>query len=132
MNDWWTYLSFVLGACFALALQWVSYKLAVKKEKEKEIWIRILNSYQDFYQNCMQILNLIEQYKHNGWPLKKEAQPFINAARKAAYDAVYFDNSQKSEQMISIINRVALLAHSLDDPDEEILAQINAYRNIKL
>ena len=101
MSTFWPYVSFILGAIFALALQWISYRLAFKKDKRKEYWIRKLNSYQDFYHHPSQLVDLIDMES------KIQGDVFwqsIFAARKAAYDARFYDlsNIELANEMIEI------------------------------
>jgi hypothetical protein len=88
MGAAWPYLSFVLGAVFAVVLQWISARLAFKKDREKEYWIRMLNSYQDFYQHTTQVVDLLKAEiqipEHVYWQS-------LTLARKAAFDASFFD-----------------------------------------
>lgn len=94
----WPVLSFVLGAAFAIVLQWVAHRLAVKRDQKKEYWIRFLNSYQDFYQQTTQLIDLLRS------DLQVPREVYWSAmalARKAAYDASFFDEAHpaRTERM---------------------------------
>ena len=94
----WPFISFLIGACFALFLQWLSSRLAYRREQRREYWIRKLNSYQDFHQNTMQLLILLESR------IKVPETHFWNSitlARKAAFDAAFYDlrHPKRTERM---------------------------------
>jgi hypothetical protein len=84
MAEFWPYIDLILGSLFGFVLLWVSHRLSVKKEREKEHWIRRLNSYQDFYQHTMHLIDLLQAGIELPEPARWDA---ITLARKAAYDA---------------------------------------------
>lgn len=91
MQAAWPYVSFVLGALFAFLLQWVAYRLSVRKDQEKEYWIRKLNSYQDFHHHASQLIELVD----SGVVIPEDVYwQSISLARKAAYDAGFYDRSR--------------------------------------
>lgn len=104
----WPYVSFLLGTIFALVLQWVSYRLSLRKDREKEYWIRKLNGYQDFHHQMTQLIELLEsdvQIPENVF------WPSISYARKAAFDAVFYDraHADRTERMKTItVNLIKL------------------------
>ncbi len=101
MKSFWPYISFLLGALFALFLQWINYRLSFKKEQKKEYWIRKLNSYQDFFQHTMQIIGLLKSKVSIPENVYWQS---ISLARKAAYDAAFYDtrHPQRTEKMKDI------------------------------
>lgn len=105
MSFLWPYISFILGAIFALVLQWISYRLAFKKDKRKEYWIRKLNSYQDFYHYSTQLIDLIDMESQIPADVFWQS---ISAARKAAYDARFYDllNTEQANKMIEITQKL--------------------------
>lgn len=101
MQNAWPYISFLFGAIFALCLQWVSYRLPFRKDRRREYWIRKLNSYQDFYQHATQLIGLLRS--------KVSIPPnvywqSISLARKAAYDAAFYDRThpERTDKMKNI------------------------------
>jgi len=90
MQTAWPYISFILGAIFALVMQWVSYHLSFRKDKRREYWIRKLNSYQDFYQHTTQLIGLLGSKVSIPDNVYWQS---ISLARKAAYDAAFYDIS---------------------------------------
>jgi dipeptidase len=98
VNSIWPYISFILGSIFALLLQWVSYHLSFKKDQKKEYWMRKLNSYQDFYQHTTQLIALL---RSNVSIPENVYWQSIALARKAAFDAAFFDTGhrQRTERM---------------------------------
>lgn len=101
MIKFWPYISFILGASFGIFYQWISYFLSFRKDQRKEYWIRKLNSYQDFYHHTTQLIDLMNS------ELKIPENLFwqtISSARKAAYDACFYDllNSNRTEIMKKI------------------------------
>lgn len=115
---WWPVVSFAFGAVFGLFLQWLSHRLALRREMAKEYWIRKLNSYQNFYQYVTQLLDLLL----SGVSLPEEILwQSISEARKAAYDASFYDvaHRDRTERMIDITRRLVQL-HSVRDEDEKL------------
>lgn len=108
MQNLWPYASFILGAIFALMLQWVSYSLSFRKDQRREYWIRKLNSYQDFYQYTTQIIELLDSKvsipENVYWQ-------YISFARKAAYDADFYDmtHPERTNKMKNITLNLILL-----------------------
>ncbi len=90
MQNIWPYISFIFGAMFALVLQWVSYRLSFRKDQRREYWIRKLNSYQDFYQHTTQIIGLLDLKVSIPENVYWQS---ITLARKAAYDAEFYDRT---------------------------------------
>ena len=95
------FISFFIGAVFALFLQWLSSRLTYRREQRREYWIRKLNSYQDFSQNTTQLLLLLASR------IKVPESHFwdaITLARKAAYDAAFYDlgHPKRTERMMQI------------------------------
>lgn len=90
----WPYISFVLGAAFALVMQWVSYRLSFRKDQRREYWIRKLNSYQDFYQHTTQLIGLVGSKVSIPDNVYWQS---ISLARKAAYDAAFYDISHPEQ-----------------------------------
>lgn len=125
MSIFWPYISFILGAVFALALQWISYYLAFKKDKRKEYWIRKLNSYQDFYQHATQLIDLMELETQIPTDVFWQS---ISAARKAAYDAKFYDlsNVEQANKMIEITRKlIRLRGHPPPDGMEPLRHEID-------
>jgi hypothetical protein len=101
MDSIWPYISFLLGAIFALFLQWISYRLSFRKDQRREYWIRKLNSYQDFYQHTLQLIGLLRSKVSIPDNVYWQS---ISLARKAAYDAAFYDIShpEQTEKMKTI------------------------------
>ncbi len=101
MQNAWPYISFLLGAIFALVLQWVSYRLSFRKDQRKEYWIRKLNSYQDFYQHTTQLIGLLDSKVSIPDNVYWQS---ISLARKAAYDAAFYDrpHPERTDKMEAI------------------------------
>ncbi len=101
MQSIWPYISFILGAVFALAMQFISYRLSFKKDRRKEYWIRKLNSYQDFYQHTTQLIGLLGSKVSIPDNIYWQS---ISLARKAAYDAAFYDIShpERTDKMKTI------------------------------
>ena len=97
----WPYISFILGAVFALVMQWVSYRLSFRKDQRREYWIRKLNSYQDFYQHTTQLIGLLGSKVSIPDNVYWQS---ISLARKAAYDASFYDIShpERTDKMKAI------------------------------
>jgi len=118
MQNIWPYISFLLGAIFALVLQWVSYQLSFRKDQRREYWIRKLNSYQDFYHHVTQLIELLDSKVKIPENVVWQS---ISLARKAAFDAVFYDriHSSRTEKMKSITLRLIGLfetkSYSADD-----------------
>lgn len=122
----WPYLSFLVGAVFALFLQWLSSRFTYHREQRREYWIRKLNSYQDFYQNTTQLLVLL------GLRIKVPETHFWNSmtlARKAAYDAAFYDlghperavrMEQITEELIKYYQEPSVTNWDLDGLRKEI------------
>lgn len=78
----------IFGVLIAIFVQWISSFFRFTDERRKEYWMRKLNSYQDFYHHAAQLIELIisevnipeEVYWHS-----------VTLARKAAYDAEFYD-----------------------------------------
>ncbi len=123
----WPYASFVLGSLFALLLQRLAYGLELKKDRRKEYWIRLLNSYQDFYHQTTQVIDLLR----SGIQIPKEV--YWNSmllARKAAFDASFFDTThpQRTERMKAITTQ---LLRALQDERNEPSSLDDLGREIK-
>ncbi len=107
----WPYISFILGAIFALVMQWVSYRLSFRKDQRREYWIRKLNSYQDFYQHITQLIGLLGSNvsipDNVGWQS-------ISLARKAAYDAAFYDimHPERTDKMKAITLQLVQIIQS--------------------
>lgn len=91
------YLGVLVGAVVAFSAQWVAYYFA----KRREYWIRRLNSFQDFYQHSMNLLDLLEAdlvVPQNLW------DESLRGARKAAYDADIYapDRTDLTKRMKAI------------------------------
>ena len=101
MQTVWPYISFILGAVFALVMQWVSYRLSFRKDQRREYWIRKLNSYQDFYQHTTQLIGLLGSKVSIPDNVYWQS---ISLARKAAYDAAFYDIShhERTDNMKAI------------------------------
>ena len=101
MQTVWPYISFILGAVFALVMQWVSYRLSFRKDQRREYWIRKLNSYQDFYQHTTQLIGLLGSKVSIPDNVYWQS---ISLARKAAYDAAFYDIShpERTDKMKAI------------------------------
>lgn len=116
------YISFLLGAIFALFLQWISYRLSFKKDQRKEYWIRKLNSYQDFCQHANNLLGLL---------MSKISIPdnvywqSISLARKAAYDAYFYDriHPERTGKMMDITLEIIRIIQ-LNNTDMETLERL--------
>ncbi len=131
MENIWPYISFLLGAIFALFLQWTSYRLSFRKDQRREYWIRKLNSYQDFYHQTTQLVDLLKA---------KSSVPdnvywqIISSARKAAYDAAFYDIShpKQTDKMKTITLRLLQILQS-KNPDleklDKLLKQIEEIQN---
>lgn len=108
MQNVWPHISFILGAIFALVLQWVSYRLSFRKDQRREYWIRKLNSYQDFYHHVTQLIDLLDSKVNIPENVFWQS---ISLARKAAFDAVFYDitHSSRTEKMRTItLNLIGL------------------------
>lgn len=116
MNPFWPYISFILGVAISLLVQWISYRLSFKKDQKKEYWIRKLNSYQDFYQHVNQLVGLL---RINTSVPDNVFWQSISLARKAAFDAAFFDweNPERPKQMEHITQALisAYQGKTLDD-----------------
>jgi hypothetical protein len=119
-------VSFVLGATVALALQYVSYRFT----QRREYWIRRLNSYQDFCHHSAQLIDLliaeVDVPKDRRWAA-------VADARKAAYDARYYDPDAPDRwtEMQQITLEMAVLAEGQrQDPRAltELKDRIDAFR----
>lgn len=114
MQNVWPYFSFLLGAIFALVLQWISYRLSFKKDQRKEYWIRKLNSYQDFYHHTTQLIDLLNS--NISIPQNVYWQS-ISSARKAAYDAIFYDKThpERTSKMKDItLDTIQLLLYRIE------------------
>lgn len=123
----WPYASFVLGSLFALLLQRVAYGLALKKDQRKEYWIRVLNSYQDFYQQTTQLIDLVR----SDVQIPKEVYwTSMSLARKAAFDASFFDTThpERTERMKVITTQ---LLRTLQGESKDMLSLDQLEREIK-
>jgi len=139
MGSIWPYISFVLGAIFAILLQWISYRLSFRREQRREYWIRKLNSYQDFYQHTTQLIELISA---NISIPSDVYWGHISLARKAAYDAAFYDRSHlgRANRMKAItVELIQILQSDDTEPQrlEILLKQIeevqkNFYQEEKL
>ena len=127
MENIWTYISFLLGAIFAVFLQWISYRLSFKKDQRKEYWIRKLNSYQDFYQHTTQLIGLLKSKVSIPDNVYWQS---ISLARKAAYDATFYDISQpeRTDKMKTVtLELIQILQQNNSDIEkklERLLGQI--------
>lgn len=82
---------FVLGALFTFALQFLTARLGLLREKARESWIRRLNSYQDF---STATVGLVELWQTGATIPDAEVWKAIAQARKAAYDAALYDEAR--------------------------------------
>ncbi len=117
MQSVWPYISFILGAVFALAMQFISYRLSFKKDRRKEYWIRKLNSYQDFYQHTTQLIGLLGSKVSIPDNVYWQS---ISLARKAAYDAAFYDIShlERTDKMKTItLELVRILQSNAQAPE---------------
>jgi len=112
----------MLGAIFALVLQWISYRLALKKDQKREYWIRKLNSYQDFYQHTTQLIELLASKVSIPDNVYWQS---ISLARKAAYDAAFYDRShpERTGKMKGITLNLIQILQS-DNPDPQSLKML--------
>ncbi len=101
MEKIWPYISFILGAFFGIFYQWISYLFSFRKDQRKEYWIRKLNSYQDFHHQTSQLIDLLRSEVKIPENIFWQA---ISSARKAAYDASFYDlsNLNRTENMKKI------------------------------
>jgi predicted house-cleaning noncanonical NTP pyrophosphatase (MazG superfamily) len=122
MEKIWPYLSFILGAFFGILYQWISYLLSFRKDQRKEFWIRKLNSYQDFYHHTSQLIDLLRMEVKVPENIYWEA---ISSARKAAYDASFYDLSNliRTEKMKKITSDIVNIYQS-ETTDMENLAEL--------
>ena len=122
MGNIWPYISFLLGAIFALFLQWVSYRLSFKKDQRREHWIRRLNSYQDFYQHTSQLIGLLKSKVSIPDSVYWQS---ISLARKAAYGAAFYDRShpERTDKMKAITLELVRLLQQ-NNPDTEKLERL--------
>jgi hypothetical protein len=111
MDKIWPYLSFILGALFGIFYQWISYLLSFRKDQRKEFWIRKLNSYQDFYHHTSQLIDLLRLEVKVPEDIFWQA---ISSARKAAYDASFYDlsNLNRTENMKKITSDIVIIYQS--------------------
>lgn len=112
----WPYISFILGAIFALVMQWVSYRLSFRKDQRREYWIRKLNNYQDFYQHTTQLIGLLSSKVSIPDNVYWQS---ISLARKAAYDAVFYDIShpERTDKMKAItLDLIQVLQSNEQEP----------------
>lgn len=137
----WPYLSFVLGSLFAVFLRWVSQALALRRDKRKEYWIRVLNSYQDFYQQTIQLIDLVRSDVDIPTGVYWDS---MSLARKAAFDASFYDQGhpERTEEMKTIttkllrilegreseIRQVEKLERRVEQIREEFLEESSAYQ----
>lgn len=119
MQSVWPYISFVLGAIFALGMQWVSYRLSFKKDQKREYWIRKLNSYQDFYQHTTQLIGLLGSKVSIPDNVYWQS---ISLARKAAYDAAFYDisHSERTNKMKAITIDLVQILQSNEQEKERL------------
>lgn len=129
MESIWPYISFLLGAIFALFLQWISYRLSFRKDQRREYWIRKLNSYQDFYQHTMQLIGLLRS--RVSIPDNVYWQS-ISLARKAAYDAAFYDTShpERTEKMKTITLELLQMLKSNEQEPERLVELIERIEEI--
>jgi len=122
MENIWPYISFLLGAIFALFLQWISYRLSFKKDQRREYWIRKLNSYQDFYQHATQLIGLLRS--RVSIPDNVYWQSIL-LARKAAYDATFYDRThpERTDKMKNITLELIQILQQ-NNPDTEKLERL--------
>jgi hypothetical protein len=126
---WIQLITFVLGALSALGLQFLSARLAFRREQMRESWVRRLNSYQDFTTASRSIVEL--------WHAGAEVPPdqawsVITRARKAAFDAGLYDpgHREQTERMASVTAELVRLASSDRRPDGELDEVLAATRAI--
>lgn len=111
MNVVWPIISFFSGLLFSLFMQWMSYRLSFKKDQKKEYWIRKLNSYQDFCQHMNQLSDLLR----TGIVVPDNIfWQSISLARKAAFDAEFFDciHPDRPKEMQKITNSLIKIFQS--------------------
>ena len=81
-------LIFALGVGFAFMLQLFVSRLALSREKQKEAWVRKLNSYENFYRAMTDVVDLL--VAGVGLPDSRLWDRLFDA-RKSAYDAASYD-----------------------------------------
>lgn len=94
MVDLWPSSEFIFGSVFTLFLVWIGHRLASKEGKDKERWVRVLNSYQDFYQNTTQLIDLLK-LEHS--VTESVFWQLILSARKTAYDIDFLGESTSGD-----------------------------------
>ena len=119
MQNVWPYISFILGAVFALVMQLISYRLSFKKDRRKEYWIRKLNSYQDFYQHTTQLIGLLGSRVSIPDNIYWQS---ISLARKAAYDAAFYDisHTERTDKMKTITLDLVRILQSNEQVPERL------------
>jgi len=131
MEKIWPYISFILGAFFGIVYQWISYILSFRKDQRKEYWIRKLNSYQDFYHHTTQLVDLLRSEVKIPEALFWQT---ISFARKAAYDADFYDllNSQRTESMKKITIDLIYLYQSGTMNNDNLTKLMEKIRKIQI
>jgi hypothetical protein len=118
------YASFTVSGATALFVVYMGYRFG----QRREYWIRRLNSYQDFYHQASQLVDLLD----TGEVVPESVRwPAIGAARKAAYDAAFFDPDQAdlTEEMKAItIDLVRLGGGSVPQQLAELRERIESIR----
>lgn len=122
MQTFWPYISFIFGAIFALVLQWVSYRLSFRKDQRREYWIRKLNSYQDFYHHTTQLIGLLNSKVSIPENVYWQS---ISLARKAAYDATFYDRThpERTEKM-KVITLELIKLYNSNKEQSDILSSL--------
>lgn len=112
-----------LGAALALIGSIVTQAYQNLRNKKNEYWIRKLNSYQDFYQHTSQLCNLIESL------VQLPDAVFwgsISAARKAAFDANFYDKKHpdRTGKLTAITSELVYIYIAKPEEQKEIIKNL--------
>lgn len=119
-----------LGAILAIVGSIITQAYQNRRNKRNEYWIRKLNSYQDFYQHTLQLCKLLISFSSIPDQIFWNS---ISAARKAAFDASFYDKEQKkrTRRMEEITYElVDIFVTRKKDQKEEIQHIINQTESI--
>lgn len=122
-------VTFVLGAVFALGLQFLAARLSLMREQARESWIRRLNSYQDFNTAA---IGLAELWQAGGAIPATQIWDAVLRARKAAYDAALYDAAHPhlTTQMRELSDELVRFTNDGDRDHEKLERFIKSARAI--
>ncbi|MCA1704851.1 MAG: hypothetical protein LC808_16930, partial [Actinobacteria bacterium] len=95
-------LGVVVGALISFLLSLILTRVQNRSQREYEVWIRILNSYQDFAHFARQLMRFRDAAQRELWQLS------VSGAMKAMNDANTLDphGATRGEEMQAILDEL--------------------------